>query len=354
MTAPPASAGSPQATVAAAAAYLDSAARGLDQAAAALRAIPWGVDPPPPPPPPPPVTSLASGYNPDNSPNGIDSAGAIGAWRGAALSAYNVFQYGHKSRQAFADSISKPGWTPFRTVPILAHTGVLPILTIPGSVGDTAPDIPYSAVANGALDAEHRANAQFIAASGPWRTDVALRFARECDTLGSWYYGDTPAERAQWARAIAHLFNDLYAPVLPRAVLVVCVTKRGDDTRLAEVLAALDVPKVKLVVSIDAYWNKPYVDTPQGFADNWRRFVDPKVDQALKLGAKVAFSEYAVTDVDQPGNVQRGHEYLAALARDGKLHHCHYFGNTDKHALYGQTKFPKSAAAYREWWKGRA
>lgn len=330
----------------------DGIGNDIDADVATLQAIDWGDGPPPPPPPPPPTSLRADGYNPDNGPAGVDSADQIGQWRGHPLGAYNVFQYGHLSREKFVDSYTKPGWTPSRTVPILAHRGLLPVLTIPGSVGDQKPDVSYASIAAGALDTIHRGNAQFIAACGPWQTDVALRIARECDTKGSWYYGDTPAQRASWRKAVAHLFNDVYAPAIgDPAVLVFCVTKRATDKDWQQAIPAGDVHR--LVLSVDAYLNKPYVDTDAGFKDNWLRFVEPKVDWAVGKGLQVAFSEYAVTDEEQPANMQRLLSFFDGLHRDGRLHHAHYFGTGPAHSLWKQTKFPKTAAAYKEFWSGR-
>jgi hypothetical protein len=350
MTAPPASAGSPQATVALAAAYLDSAARGLDQAAAALRAIPWDVvvDPPPPP---PPDKLRRSGYNTGNGDVAIDDMDKVAGWRGKAIGAYSVFNWGHRGKDEFVASYTKPGWTPHRAIPILSHRGVMPVCTIPGAVED-AKDM--QAIASGALDDMHRGCAEWLAAQ-PWQTEVALRISRECNDAGQpFFYGATPAARAVWRKAHARLFG-LYAKALgDRARFVFCIMKRTTEAEWTQAIPLDDIPRDKLVLSVDAYLNKPYDDTPAGYADHTMRFVDPKLDYADKNGLQVAFSEWAVTDVDQPGNLQRHLETFEGLRRAGKLNHEHYFGSGNPHSLWGNTKLPKSAAAYVEWWKGRA
>jgi transcriptional regulator with XRE-family HTH domain len=53
-----------------------------------------------------------------------------------------------------------------------------------------------------------------------------------------------------------------------------------------------------------------------------------------------------VTAVDQPGNVRRHLDTFEGLRKAGKLHHEHYFGSTDQHAIFGKTKLPEVAAAY--------
>jgi hypothetical protein len=136
MTAPPASAGSPQETVAAAAAYLDSAGAGMAQAAAALRGIAWPAEPPPVE-PPPPDKLRKSGYNTGNGDVAIDDMDKVAAWRSRPIGAYSVFNWGHLGIGKFNDSYTKPGWTPHRTIPILSHRGIMPVCTIPGMVART-------------------------------------------------------------------------------------------------------------------------------------------------------------------------------------------------------------------------
>jgi hypothetical protein len=321
---------------------------------ATLQGIDWGtVNPAPRPDPgpdPQPTSLRASGYNTGNGDTAIDDADKVAAWRNQPLGAYSVFNWGHRGKDEFLASYTKPGWTPYRAIPILSHRGVMPVCTIPGAVED-AKDM--QAIANGALDDMHRGCARWLA-SQPWRTDVALRISRECNDAGQpFYYGATPAARAVWRKAHVRIFGIYAQEIGDRAKFVFCIMKRTDEKEWTQAIPLDDFPRDKLILSVDAYLNKPYDDTPAGYAEHTMKFLDPKLAWAEDKGVKVAFSEWAVTAVDQPGNIRRHLDTFEGLRKAGRLHHEHYFGSTDQHAIFGKTKLPKSAAAYAEWFKGR-
>jgi hypothetical protein len=113
-------------------------------------------------------------------------------------------------------------------------------------------------------------------------------------------------------------------------------------------------PARQFVLSIDAYLNKPYDDTPAGYADHTMRFLDPKLEYADKNGLQVAFSEWAITAVDQPGNVRRHLETFEGLHKAGKLAPRALFRQHPGTRVFGKTQLPRSSAAYVDWWKGRA
>jgi hypothetical protein len=226
-------------------------------------------------------------------------------------------------------------------IPILSHRGIMPVCTIPGAVED-AKDM--QAIANGALDDMHRGCARWLA-SQPWRTDVALRISRECNDAGQpFYYGATPAARAVWRKAHVRIFGIYAQEIGDRAKFVFCIMKRTDEKEWTQAIPLDDFPRDKLILSVDAYLNKPYDDTPAGYAEHTMKFLDPKLAWAEDKGVKVAFSEWAVTAVDQPGNIRRHLDTFEGLRKAGRLHHEHYFGSTDQHAIFGKTKLHIAAS----------
>jgi hypothetical protein len=356
-----------QDTVAAAVAYLDGLAKGLadtsnDAAARAaaaartaadLRAIQWGTDPnpvpdpvpdPTPDPTPHPHGTAFSGMNPDNSDMAVDKVDAVGSWRGAPVRCYTVFNWGHKSWPAFMDSFTKGGWAPARIIPILAKKGVVPVCTIPGiTVGSN-----WSDAVAGKYDSYHQACAKFIAAQN-FRTTVVIRLSRESnDKNQPFYYGDAPAERALFKKGQARIMR-IYRDAIgaDKVKYSLCVMKRAHNWQDAYDKSEVDI------MDIDAYMNTPVIKTGADYDKDWNQNVQPHIDQAVKDGKPVAFSEWAIKDVEMPLGIERRHQSFVALAKAGVLHHENYFNSTSSHAIFGATKFPDSAKAYVAAWSGK-
>jgi hypothetical protein len=282
--------------------------------------------------------------NPGNSDLDVDKVDAVSAWRGAPVRCYTVFNWGHKSWPTFMDSISKPGWTPARVIPILAKKGIVPICTIPGI---TAGSNWADAVA-GKYDQYHLASAQFIAAQN-FKTKVVIRLSREGnDPNQPFYYGSSPAEHALFKKGQAHIMR-IYRDTIgaDKVLYSFCVMKRAVGWQDAYDKNEVDI------MDIDAYMNTPVIQTAADYDKDWGQNVQPHIDVAVKDGKPVAFSEWAIKDVEMPLGIQLRHQSFVQLAKAGVLHHENYFNSTASHAIFGQTKFPQSAAAYVAAWSGK-
>lgn len=334
---------------------LDSLGNDADADMAALRAIDWGDGPAPAPdPPPPPVQALiGSGYNTVDNDVSINDVPGVEKWRKRPMSAYLVLQWGHKGWDVFRAAYTKPGWPPYKQIPILAKNKIIPVMRIPFLVDDGN---DLNAAMRGDYDRYHIPCADWIA-SFDWQTEIVVSGNKECDQKGlPYYYGDTPAQRAKWWQAtarIANIYADRIGAKHPGKVrFAFCVTKRTPEAEWQAAIPDLSLVKCPIIKAPDIYLNQPGIDTAASFKDNVLRFAEPKIEWAKKNGLQFGIPEWAITKMDQPGNVQRWLDYLYALG-PAFIRFEHYYGTGPAHALYGKTPYPKSAAAYVEWMQGR-
>jgi hypothetical protein len=230
------------------------------------------------------------------------------------------------------------------------------------AIGGISDDESWAEAADGAYDARWRESLTNLRDLREGRGTTYIRFAHEMN--GTWFPWSVPADEAgdfirSWQR-----FRALQQEVFPAAQLVFCVNRDSSDNDLdwREIFPGAEYVDV---MGVDYYNQWPYVDTREEWEESLvetdgygaPRGLQAHLDFARSVGLPLSVGEWSgnADEGDSVAFMEGMHEFFAANAGSGPgqlLYEVQF--NVDKDGrrwlLYGDTRMPASAAAYRALW----